>query len=342
MMKIIEFWASLPWSGLWVITPGFFEICLFYGLIFFIFFYRRLPWARAGVLIVAGLIIADAGYWIFRTNFNKELRVTFLDVGKGNAALVEFPMGKRMLIDGGGFSNNRFNVGKMVVSPFLWNSKITKIDYLVLSHPQSDHMKGLCFIASTFHPKELWYNGKDVDTSSFKKLMTVIKTKRIKKLLPAGLKDTREINGVRVEVSRPEPGTCSLPIDNSGSRLNNNSLALKISYEGKSFLFPGGLEFPDEKLLVSNVGHALKSGVLLSLRHGRSSSSKEFTGAVNPNICVISSGKGDFFGLFHQQPLNRPGDTGCGIIRVDQAGAVQFKVGHGRIEINRFCENKGF
>ena len=343
MMKIIEFWSSLPWAGLWVITPGFLEICLFYGLIFFIFFYRRLPWARAGVLIVAVLIIADAGYWIFRTNFNKELRVTFLDVGKGNAAFVEFPMGKRMLIDGGGFSNNRFNVGKMVVAPFLRHSKITKIDYLVLIHSRSDHMNGLCFIVSTFHPKEIWYNGDHVDTTSFKKLMAIIEANRIKKLFPAGLKDAREINGVRVEILRPESGACSLPIDDSGSSLNNHSLALKISYEGKSFLFPGGLEFPGEKLLVSNVGHSLKSDILLSPRHGsRSSSSREFSGVINPNICVISSGEGNFFGFFHQQTLKRLRDTGCGIIRVDQAGAVQFKVGHGRIEINRFCENKGF
>ena len=77
------------------------------------------------------------------------MKVTFLDVGQANSALVEFPMGKKMLIDGGGFPRDHFDVGRMVVAPYLWHSKIRRIDYLVLSHPQADHMNGLRFIVDS-------------------------------------------------------------------------------------------------------------------------------------------------------------------------------------------------
>jgi competence protein ComEC len=267
MMEIVRFWSSLPWSSFWVVTPNPFEMFMFYALLFFVFFYKRWPWAKIGVLALAIIIFADVGYWIHRVRFNDGLKVTFIDVGQANAALVEFPRGKRMLIDGGGFSRDNFDVGKMVVAPCLWHSKIKRIDYLVLSHPQSDHMNGLRFIAGAFHPSEFWYNGDLVETASFKELIGIVESKRIKKLLPADLAGGREINGVKIEVFHP-PGCENSQRDfANGTELNNNSLVLKISYAGKAFLFPGDLEREGEKALISNAGHAVKSDILLMSRH---------------------------------------------------------------------------
>jgi len=233
-----------------------------------------------------------------------------------------------MLIDGGGFPRDHFNVGKMVVAPFLWHSKIKRIDYLALSHPQSDHMNGLRFIAREFHSKEFWFNGDKVETASFKELMSIIESKKIKMLLPVDLVKGREINGAKIDFMYPLPGKKTSNLFYNGTRLNNNSLVLKISFHGKSFLFPGDLESEGEAILVSTKQNALKSDVLLSPHHGsKSSSTKGFLRMVKPGICVISSGQGNFFGFPHEQTLKRLDEIGCRAIRIDQSGAVQCTVG---------------
>jgi len=333
MMKIVRFWSELPWSSFWTVTPNFFEMFMFYALLFFFFFFKRRPWAKAGALVFLFLFLADVGYWITKVRFNEELKVTFIDVGQANAALVQFPGGEKMMIDGGGFPRDHFDVGRMVVAPFLWQSKILKIDYLVLSHPQSDHMNGLRFIARAFHPKEFWYNGDDVKTLSFKKLMDIIHENKIEILLPKDLEMGREISGAKIEILHPKPDKQPSVLFDNGKRLNNNSLVLKISYLGKSFLFPGDLEYQGEEVLISNAGASLRSDVLLCPHHGaRNSSSRDFLKIIEPRICVISSGEGNFFGFPHHQTLQRLRDMGCKIIRIDQTGAVQFRVSPDRFD----------
>ncbi|MBE9569493.1 MAG: hypothetical protein IMF11_02600 [Proteobacteria bacterium] len=121
--------------------------------------------------------------------------------------------------------------------------------------------------------------------------------------------------------------------------MNNNSLVLKISYGGKSFLFPGDLERQGEEIIVSNAGQVLKSDILLSPHHGsKSSSSREFLRMVRPRVCVISSGEGNFFGFPHQQTLESLRDIGCRVIRIDKAGAVQCRVGGNKFEISTFVK----
>ena len=123
----------------------------------------------------------------------------------------------------------------------------------------------------------------------------------------------------------------------SGTQLNNHSLVLKISFGGKSFLFPGDIEFRGEQVLVSDSAGSLRAHVLLSPHHGsKSSSSKAFLKQVQPDICVISSGAGNFFGFPHDQTLQRLQNLGCTIIRTDQAGAVQAVVGRDRFEVTTF------
>jgi competence protein ComEC len=253
---------------------------------------------------------------------------------------VEFPGGKKMLIDGGGFPRDYFDVGRMVVAPFLWHSKILHIDYLVLSHPQADHMNGLRFIARTFDPDEFWYNGDTVQRASFRQLMAIIASKGIKKLLPSDLQRARTIHGAKIAVLHPEPDSSRSGIASGGKGLNNRSLVLKISFAGKTFLFPGDLEKEGEAALVSNKGGLLKSDVLLSPHHGSgNSSTREFLRHVRPSICVISSGAGNYFGFPHQQTLERLKEIGCSALRIDQSGAVRCSAGRDLFNIETFLQS---
>ena len=101
-------------------------------------------------------MLCDCTYWITQRYFHTELRVSFLDVGQGDAAVVEFPGSHVMVIDAGGFLSRTFDSGRVIVAPFLWQKKIGQVDTLVLSHPNLDHYGGLEFLAEHLGVTSFW------------------------------------------------------------------------------------------------------------------------------------------------------------------------------------------
>ena len=99
---------------------------------------------------------ADGFYWWSERWDRKELRVTHLNVGQGDAAVVELPRSKVLVIDAGGAALGDFDTGESIVGPFLRSRKILKVDYLFLSHPRVDHYGGMRSIAMEFAPAEFW------------------------------------------------------------------------------------------------------------------------------------------------------------------------------------------
>ena len=151
---VVEAIAVLPLAAVHFVTPTLFELILFYtlcaSLLFFSYF--QPPWLRwvfFSCLFI--LTLCDGLYWLTQRYFQTELRVSFLDVGQGDAAVVEFPGSHVMVIDAGGFTSQTFDSGRaIIVAPFLWQRKIGRIDTLVLSHPNLDHYGGLEFLAKHF------------------------------------------------------------------------------------------------------------------------------------------------------------------------------------------------
>ena len=330
MMNIIQFWGHFSWATLWVFKPSLFEIILSYILFLSVFFRKQWRPARYVFLLILFLFTLDCSFWLYSTRFSNKLRVTFFDVGDGNSALVQFPGKERMLIDGGGFSNSSFDMGRMVVGPALFSKKIMRVDYVVLSHPQSDHMGGLRFISSNFHPREFWYNGDSVQTPSFIDLMSIIKSKEIDIILPKDLENGREISGVKVTLLHPSKKTES-------TTLNNNSMVLRLSHKGWSFLFPGDLENKGERALTSKAKGLLKSDILLVPHHGsKESSSEGFLREIGPDIAIISAGKDNYFGRPHAETIERLEKAGCRIIRIDQTGAVEITASIEGLDIRAF------
>jgi competence protein ComEC len=330
MMDYVDYWSGFAWAEAQVIRPNFMEILLLYALFSCLWFMKQAKWARVGFGVVSLILAADVAYWTARTHFNPSLKVTYLDVGQGNAALIQFPGSEKMLIDGGGFPGSEFDIGEMVVAPFLLRSKILRIDTLVMTHPEADHMAGLRYIAEHFDPKEFWYSGEKLGFPAFRDLMALLDSKGIRTRTPADLKEGREISGVRVEIVHPAEGFWA-------RKSNDNSLVMKISSKEGSFLFPGDLEAAGEQVLVSRSGSKLKSDVLLAPHHGsKSSSSKLFLEAVAPKVCVISSGYGNPFGFPSPEVLGKLKGQGCRILRVDEAGAIEVSVGQETIQIRTF------
>ena len=176
--------------------------------------------AAAAVLAVAGALI-DAGYWIHRRLLHGDLHITVIDVGQGSAALLELPGGSCMLVDGGGFADNAvFDIGQRVLAPLLRRKKILTVDTLVLTHPNSDHLNGLIYIADRFAVKQIWSNGEKRDTLGYRRLQEVLDRRSVRHIAYARLPRKHRIAGyifcTRRQISwrkaRRSPGEIRTPI----------------------------------------------------------------------------------------------------------------------------------
>lgn len=149
-VNIINKLAALPWSSFNCTTPNIVEIAVFYLFIFLViqfidarekrktpkeFSPRRFRVLKYLLFITVLFFAADIIYLSFKDKFPHDLKVTVIDVGQGNSTLVRFPGGGNMLIDGGGFSDGSFDVGKSVVAPFLYHERISNVDTVVLLTP---------------------------------------------------------------------------------------------------------------------------------------------------------------------------------------------------------------
>lgn len=180
----------LAWTR--IFTPTIIEIALAYG---FIAMWCARPLATALIpaatmhnhrsredgrwrlMVAAALILAlvlDAGWWTYQRFYYPDLRVTFLAVGEGDAAVVRFPGGRVMLIDGAGSFSGTFDPGERIVAPFLWANKIMHVDYVAVSHPDRDHFGGLIFLVRNFAPTEFWTGGSGSPDDSYLSLLETV------------------------------------------------------------------------------------------------------------------------------------------------------------------------
>ena len=302
------------------------------------------PGARAATGLLVFCLMAgcaDAGYWLYQRFWHRELRMTLLDVGQGSAALLELPGGRTVLVDGGGFADNSaFDVGAAVVAPFLWRSKIATVDTIILTHPNSDHLNGLVFIAENFNVGALWENGEPWSSLGHQALMRAAAEHGIVRPQLAELARESTINGVRLEVLYPPADFLARRETERWRRdENNNSLVTRFSFGEVSILLPGDIMRPAEKELIAMAGDRLKSRVLVAPHHGsRTSSSEEFAAAVAPQAVLISCADRPGSGIPHAQTLERYAARGARIYRTDRNGAIRITTDGYRFSITAFMD----
>jgi competence protein ComEC len=348
---IIHFCADLPFAAVKTVTPSYFEICCFYILFWAVLNLKDVSsktavkkdkvWgeknnlpdpsfiqkpAAITVLLVILALSADTCFWLNKRFWHNDLRVTMIDVGHGNAALMELPEGYNIIIDGGGFSDNSiFDTGARIIAPFLWRKKIKTVDTLILSHPNSDHLNGLIYIAEHFNVKNVWTNNEAASTLGYIKFMETIKKKNIHMPDYKEIVGIHHINGVRITIFYPPKDFIEKSKRETWRDLNNNSLVLKASFGTKSFLFPGDIEMRAEYELAAIAGDKIKSTVLLAPHHGsKTSSTQTFIETVNPEVIVISSGWKSRFGFPHPKVLKRYKENRCRILGTARNGAVSM------------------
>ena len=285
--------------------------------------HRRRQWVAAGAV---ALMLAFSSLFVREVvrRTRDDLRVTFIDVGQGDSALVEGPRGFVALVDGGGRYDDSFDTGARIVEPVLRTRGITRLDLVVLSHPHPDHMNGLLRILRRFSVGALWTNGDDGNNPRYRELMVLARERRVPTPPPADLFR----DGLTVAPLGPwREGSIGVPL---GLSANDASLVVRLAYAGRRILLAGDIGEEGEAGLLDrrSAGIDLGCDVLKMPHHGsRYASGEEFLDAVSPSLAVASVGKYNRFGLPSPIALQRYDRRGVWVLRTDRDGAVTVFVG---------------
>lgn len=261
------------------------------------------------------------------------LRVTFIDVGQGDAALVDFPDGSSLLVDGGGLVGSPIDVGERAIAPLLAARRRGALDAAMLSHPHPDHYIGLASVFARVPPRAFWDTGQgEADEAGwgYAELLAGLRARGVPVLRPRELCGARVVGGAVVEVLAP----CPEPAPDRGA--NDNSFVVRIRFGDRAILFTGDAEREQEEELIARygAGGALRADVLKVGHHGsRTSSSPAFLGAVRPSMAVISCGVRNRFGHPHPVALGALEGAGVEVYRTDRDGSVVVTTDGSALEV---------
>lgn len=238
------------------------------------------------------------------------LHVNFLDVGQGDAVLIQTPSGRHVLVDGGLYPTvlNDY-IGRKL--PFGDRS----IDIIIATHPDADHISGLPALFERYDIDLLITNGADDESPIYAALFNAAADTPIH---PARAGETILIeDGVRLEIVHPTQ------LNTAGDR-NNESVSLRLVYGDFSLLLTGDAEVEAEREMVGGK-RPLISTVYKAGHHGsNSSSSAPFLAAVQPQIAIISAGADNSYGHPHEEVLERLADGKTAVLRTDELGTIEL------------------
>lgn len=234
-----------------------------------------------------------------------EMKVHFIDVGQGDATLITCG-GHAMLIDSGDDSKGT------AIQNYLKKQNIKKLDYLILTHPDADHIGGAPVIITKFEIDKVFVSNYEKDTKTYQKLIQALDNKRLKYTTP----------DVGAQYSLGTATITILAPNDTYDNPNDASVACIIQNGNNKFLFTGDAEENAEEDILDN-GINISADVYHVGHHGsRYSTSKDFFDAVKPSYAVISCGEGNSYGHPHAEPLNTFRMNGVKVFRTDEEGTI--------------------
>ena len=343
LIFISSFTAKLPLSSILIKTPYLISIILIYCIAFISnyiltlynsktnlrLFQRKLlkkKTIKAFVIGVLTIIILFNTFSCFYQIIPKDLRIYFIDVGQGDSCLIITPNNKKVLVDGGEGKTD-------VVLSYLLDRRINKLDYIMISHFDSDHCNGLIDVIQKLEVKNILISKQAYFCDEYKNIANIINLKRIKVTF---VKQGDKLNidkNINLDIFYPPK---NLEYDD----LNNNSIVAKLTYKKFSILFTGDIEKSEENIVDKFTANELKSTIIKVPHHGsKTSSSEEFIKAVNPKIALIGVGENNKFGHPNGDVLQRLNDINCTIYRTDKMGEIEIRVSNkGKLKLKKLLE----
>lgn len=300
---------KIPGSSILVKTPNILFAIVYYILIlFFNYFFviKQNPTRRFHKKIIKIITIKNIknAFKVIAVVFlimllltrivriiNPTLKIYFIDVGQGDSTLIVTPKNKKILIDGGEGKTN-------VLFQYLLDKRINKIDYIIISHFDSDHCNGLIEIIEKMRVENIVMSKQSKESEEYKKILEIIKQKNIK------------VSSVKAEDKIIIEKNLYTKILNPAEKfefqdLNNNAIVAKLVYKNFSMLFTGDIEKAEENL-AKKYKNELKSTILKVAHHGsKTSTSEEFLKYVEPQIALIGVGENNKFGHPNQITIEK-------------------------------------
>ncbi|MGN0521887.1 MAG: ComEC/Rec2 family competence protein [Eubacterium sp.] len=244
------------------------------------------------------------------SNNKDNLVVTYVDVGQGDCEFIQLPGGECMLIDSGEADYAD------AVTETITSLGYDTIDYIVATHPHTDHIGGMAQIIESFNVKSIYMPRASSNTKTFESLLQTVSDK--------GLQIDTAKAGVEIDTSNSSLKMEFLaPVNSEYDDLNNYSAVLKITYGTTSFLFTGDAEMLAENEMLEASYSDLDCDVLKVGHHGsKYSSGSRFLEAVSPDYAVIECGSNNSYGHPHKEALDRLNETGAQILRTDKTGDI--------------------
>ena len=288
LIKISSFCSKLPFAKILVVTPYIFNIIFYYTIILYLVNYNELKQFIKKETVILLSIILILSNFIFYI-LPQDLKIYFIDVGQGDSTLIVTPSKKTILIDGGG--SESFDVGEKVLLPYLLDRRIRKIDYIMISHFDTDHCKGIFTVIENLKVKNIIISKQAEKSENYKKFKEIVANKKINIILVKAGDKIKIDKYIYFKILFP---TEKLIMQNP---LNNNSIVSQLNYKSFKMLFTGDIEEIAEKEILNLQKDKLKSTILKVAHHGsNTSSTQEFINSVKPELALIGVGKNNTFG----------------------------------------------
>ena len=314
--NIILFFSNIKFFIIILKSINYFFIIIYYLLIIFVI--KKLLNRKYQFLLLILIIL------IFHNNINylnSNINITMLDIGQGDSLLIELPHNKsNILLDTGGvvsYNKNKYNLSLNTTIPYLKSRGIKKINYMILTHGDFDHMGEAINLVENFKVEKVIFNCGPYNDLE-KELIKVLDKKKIKYY-----SCIRELNIDNNKLHFLQ----TKEYDNE----NDNSNVIYTELNGYKFMFMGDASGTTEKEIL-NKYNLPDIDVLKAGHHGsKTSSSKEFIDTINPKYSIISVGKNNRYGHPNKEALDNLEDSK--IYRTDIDGSIMFKIKNNKLKI---------
>lgn len=344
ILLFISSFSKLPISKIYIPTPTItFIIIIYLSLIISLFIYKVFHERNPNTTILRVRNLLALVKYKFKQNRDdvikkiviisivislciifipRDLKINFVDVGQGDSTFIITPKNETILIDGGGSNTGSFDVGENTLLPYVLDKGYNKIDFMIISHFDSDHVGGLLTILEEIKVEKVLIGKQEEQSENYKRFLNIVKEKNIPVIVGKRGDKINIEKDLYLDILFPE----SEQIEEN--MINNNSLVFNMHYNNFSMLFTGDIEEIAEKRIIEITNKSrLKADIIKIPHHGsKTSSTRELLEIVLPKIALIGVGKDNLFGHPSSETIDKLDELEIKTYRTDINGEIMINV----------------